>query len=288
MSRGVFSLLSNNLSQRVQFFIFVFASFLFVPVADATLTREGNVTQNDFAGAGCSRADRDPFQCMVCNVYHEARGEPYAGKVAVARTILTRVRLGHAPDACRVTYQPGQFSWTAGGPRRLPGRGNPNYVALQESVRATAEALRDGPNGTTHFHATWANPSWARSRRCQRTVTHGRHHFYSCTAQIYEELADLSRFANAGDQLAGLPITESGSFDPEWLVPEEILPETERAPASMELEPRVLSPRLPRRNAIVDFPRRSDEASRGQVDYFARRERGGYVAIEIPAEELLQ
>jgi N-acetylmuramoyl-L-alanine amidase len=65
----------------------------------------------------------NPRTCMALNLYHEARGEPVAGMIAVFEVVLARVKSAKFPDdICGVVWQQhvkpngvkvGQFSWTA-------------------------------------------------------------------------------------------------------------------------------------------------------------------------------
>jgi len=51
--------------------------------------------------------------CLAQNVYHEARGESWHGKMAVALVTLNRTEHWRFPKTiCKVVYQPGQFTWT--------------------------------------------------------------------------------------------------------------------------------------------------------------------------------
>ena len=50
--------------------------------------------------------------CLQLAIYHEARGEPELGQIAVAQVILNRVSSEPFPDTpCGVVYQPRQFSF---------------------------------------------------------------------------------------------------------------------------------------------------------------------------------
>jgi spore germination cell wall hydrolase CwlJ-like protein len=52
--------------------------------------------------------------CLAEAIYHEARGEPILGKIAVAQVIKNRIASPAYPDTiCKVVFQPGQFTWTA-------------------------------------------------------------------------------------------------------------------------------------------------------------------------------
>ena len=60
------------------------------------------------------------LDCLAKNIYHEAKGEPFEGKVAVAQVTINRAASGQFPsDICKVVYQKNvvydkvlcQFSW---------------------------------------------------------------------------------------------------------------------------------------------------------------------------------
>ena len=51
----------------------------------------------------------DTLKCMALNIYHEARGDNYAGKVAVSDVVLNRVNDTRYPNTiCDVIYQGGE------------------------------------------------------------------------------------------------------------------------------------------------------------------------------------
>lgn len=53
------------------------------------------------------------LDCLTENIYHESRGEPVEGQIAVAATTLNRLMSDRYPDTvCDVVYEKGQFSWT--------------------------------------------------------------------------------------------------------------------------------------------------------------------------------
>lgn len=57
---------------------------------------------------------KEELRCMELNIHHEARGESYAGKIAIANVTMNRVRSGIFPDSiCKVIKQPNQFSWVS-------------------------------------------------------------------------------------------------------------------------------------------------------------------------------
>jgi len=115
-------------------------------------------------------------QCLALNVYHEARGEPEAGKRAVAEVTLARVA-ERSTSICREVYRPAQFSWTA-TPTRAHG------PAWRDAQRVAAAVLFDEmrgaccehAKGATYYHANSVRPGWARTM--ERVATIGNHHFY--------------------------------------------------------------------------------------------------------------
>lgn len=88
-------------------------------------------------------------------VYSEARGEPYAGQVAVAAVVLNRVRSSKFPNTISgVVYQKGAFTAVADGQINL----TPNETAY----KAARDALNgwDPTNGCLYYY----NPSTATSK----------------------------------------------------------------------------------------------------------------------------
>ena len=103
--------------------------------------------------------DRE-FDCLVRNVYQEARGEPYKGKVAVALVTINRTKSERFPSTiCGVVYQRGQFSWT-----RNYAKVRVDPVVWQAAKDAAFSAYMGvetlGGFKATHFHNTSVNPGW--------------------------------------------------------------------------------------------------------------------------------
>lgn len=122
---------------------------------------------------------RQDFQCLARNIYHEARGEPRMGKLAVAQITLNRVQTGTwGKSVCQVVYAPSQFSWT-GQPNKR--RIKPQGADWDESVRV-AQAFLAGERvrrleASTHFHSQSIRPpGWTRQMRLAQQV--GQHIFF--------------------------------------------------------------------------------------------------------------
>lgn len=125
------------------------------------------------------------LDCLARNIYYEAGGEPFEGKVAVAQVTINRMESGLFPnDLCRVVYQKNvvydkvlcQFSWYCEGPAKVPPR---HVAAYKESELVAKQVLLEGfrlPSLTQalYFHAKHINPQWKR----ERVAVIGGHVFY--------------------------------------------------------------------------------------------------------------
>ncbi|ATA59319.1 cell wall hydrolase [Geobacillus stearothermophilus] len=122
--------------------------------------------------AGITAAEKDLLARLV---HAEAKGEPYAGKVAVATVVLNRVDHPDFPDTIRaVIYERsgGRYAFTP------VANGTINEPADRESYRAVEEALafRGLGNGSLYFYnPKTAKSKWLRSRPV--TVVIGNHVF---------------------------------------------------------------------------------------------------------------
>ena len=126
------------------------------------------------------------LSCLAKNIYHEAGGEPFEGKVAVAQVTINRANSdGKFPgDICKVVYQKNvfydkvlcQFSWVCDRDSKF----NPKYPAIyNESMEVAKKVLLEGyrlPSlvDALYFHADYVNPGWKK----QKVAKIGRHIFY--------------------------------------------------------------------------------------------------------------
>ena len=118
------------------------------------------------------------FDCMVCNCYHETRGESKEGKIAVAKTVLSRAESRSYPKTvCKVVYQPWQFSWTRDRySNTIKTRNSLDRRSLAECRSAIDQAINEGPNGLIYFYnPKVVTPAWA--KRVTRCAQLGRHVF---------------------------------------------------------------------------------------------------------------
>lgn len=123
-------------------------------------------------------------KCLATGIYFEARGEEVKGQAAVAQVILNRVRNPSYPGSiCGVVYQNEnwfnrcQFSFACDGiadliiDRRAFRLAKDVAMAVSAGKIFLAEVA-----SSTHYNATYVNPSWARSM--QRMTQIGSHIFY--------------------------------------------------------------------------------------------------------------
>lgn len=105
------------------------------------------------------------LNCLVDNIYHEARGEPKAGMIAVARVTLNRV--GRWEDTiCKVVHQKNQFSWTKKKIKKSK--------QCPECVDAALTAFAKDGFEATHYHNQTVNPKWGLTK----VASIGNHTFY--------------------------------------------------------------------------------------------------------------
>ena len=80
--------------------------------------------------ADAQKMNWESLRCMALNIYHEARGEPIEGKIAVGHVVLNRAASRRFPgQICAVVKQGGenrryrcQFSWWCDGRSDRPPR----------------------------------------------------------------------------------------------------------------------------------------------------------------------
>lgn len=123
-------------------------------------------------GSSSGTAAQDSTVNLLARVISaEARGEPYAGQVAVGAVILNRVEHPSFPSTIAgVVYQPGAFT--------CMDDGQINQPVAESAVRAAREALNgsDPSDGAIYyFNPNTATSSWIWSRPLIKTI--GNHRF---------------------------------------------------------------------------------------------------------------
>ena len=125
-----------------------------------------------------SHADPSDILCLSEAIYHEARGEPWSGRLAVATVILNRVKSPLFPNSvCKVVRQPRQFSyWWDGKSDRMRNVGA-RLVALRMAQKVL-EGLRSSDVGEAlYYHTKRVAPHWA--ARFRQVASFGSHIFYA-------------------------------------------------------------------------------------------------------------
>ena len=119
----------------------------------------------------------NPLYCMMKNIYHEARGEPIKGQIAVANVTMNRVAHSRFPNSvCEVVFQRKQFSWTLSRAKVHNQDIQFNNTIYIIALKAVTGRLVDYTGGATHFHTKAINPYWADSKVYLNTI--GNHVFY--------------------------------------------------------------------------------------------------------------
>ena len=123
------------------------------------------------------RARWADVECLAKNIYHEARGEGLAGKIAVAQVTINRVESRQFQNTiCGVVYAPSQFSWTLDKRKRVRDQKSwQASVSIARAVLTQAVRLPDFP--ALYFHTPQVNPKWNRNKTVVARI--GNHIFYS-------------------------------------------------------------------------------------------------------------
>ena len=136
-------------------------------------------------------------QCLAMNVYHEARNQGTAGRMAVISVTLNRVADDRFPNTvCDVVYQgPHRPSWKGTG-EMIPVRhkcqfswycdGKSDKPYDQETFNSIYDlsytvvydmmSIVDITDGATHYHADYVLPDWASTKT--KTIEIEDHIFY--------------------------------------------------------------------------------------------------------------
>ena len=126
--------------------------------------------------------------CLALNMYHEARGEPLAGRIAVTQVVLNRTKSQQFPNTvCEVVKQARyynntlilhkcQFSWYCDGKSDKPTDQIEWEKALNLSTSIILNNIPDITEGALYYHATSVSPYWA--EHYTPVVTINNHIFY--------------------------------------------------------------------------------------------------------------
>ena len=146
----------------------------------------------------------ESLMCLALNVYHEAKNQSFIGQVAVAQVVMNRVKDSRFPNTiCEVVYQGPvkeswktrqypdledhkriyypkkhqcQFSWYCDGKSDRIWNEDAFARAFIIAKRVIAGQYDGYLEGATHYHATYVNPDWAKTKTLITQV--GDHIFY--------------------------------------------------------------------------------------------------------------
>jgi N-acetylmuramoyl-L-alanine amidase len=110
---------------------------------------------------------------LTLNVYHEARGEPKIGQLAVAHVTLNRAA-DRQQTLEQVINTPYQFSWTFQKKTYLPTDRDAFIDSMQTALYAMV--TEDFTEGATYYHVQDIQPEW--SDEVIYVGQYGSHLFY--------------------------------------------------------------------------------------------------------------
>lgn len=136
----------------------------------------GILLQSPFAEARNCAGMSSERTCLLCNCYHETRGESINGMVAVGKVVKTRARSPLFPNSvCGVVKQRKQFSWWPGS-RNEPLN---DAAGVKKCEMAVGRIMNFNGFYALYYHNPSVRPKWA--GRCKRLGKIGNHIFYkSC------------------------------------------------------------------------------------------------------------
>jgi spore germination cell wall hydrolase CwlJ-like protein len=153
--------------------------------ASATANAEEAVAPPAIQSASSNLSENDRA-CLASAIYHEARGEPADGQIAVAQVVLNRVHSGRWPGSiCGVVYQNArrgvkcQFSFACHRHVAKPKAGDAtwdNAVALADAVASGKASAAGEVARATHYHTVAVRPIWRLGLKPLGRI--GRHVFY--------------------------------------------------------------------------------------------------------------
>lgn len=147
------------------------------PVTEETETETPRASSlNELVGqVDTDKPLTEQMRCLAGAVYFESRGEPLAGQLAVAETVINRSEDRRWPASyCGVVYQRSQFSFVKNG--RMPNIRTSS--AAWDRAKAIARIAHEGlweteAKDAVYFHAKYVRPGWSRSKtRLTQIDTH--------------------------------------------------------------------------------------------------------------------
>ena len=140
------------------------------------------------ASKGLTDEEYEERRCLVEAIYFEARSESILAQLAIANVILERVKLANFPNTvCKVVkqgrYYKGHpirhkcaFSYWCDGKSEKMYNNKAKQNAIKVAAMAASGIFVDQTLYSTHYHATYVNPKWAKDK--EFIVRIGDHLFY--------------------------------------------------------------------------------------------------------------
>ena len=130
------------------------------------------------------------IQCLATNIYYETMASSLIDSMAVTDVVLNRVKHEKYPSTpCEVVHQSYlndkgepllnkcQFSWYCDGKADEPQNAEAWERSVNHAVTMfTTSKWRGITEGSTHYHATYVSPSWAKA--FTKIAQMGAHIFY--------------------------------------------------------------------------------------------------------------
>lgn len=120
----------------------------------------------------------EQLNCLAGAIYHESKGEPLDGQLAVARVIVARAESPKFPSSyCGVVYQRHQFSFVRGNSMPAINKASRAWQRAQKlALIADQDGWKSVAEGALYFHANYVNPRW--NRKMTRLAQIDNHIFY--------------------------------------------------------------------------------------------------------------
>jgi len=176
---------SPSVNRAISFILMVLAFCTSVSLLNWAVTNKLSRTEVPGTSQVTAEMRERQLGCLAKNIYHEAGGEPFEGKVAVAQVTMNRVNSSQFPgDVCKVIYQKNmfyervvcQFSWTCD--RDVTFRPT-NRASYNESMIAAQKVLLEdyrlpSLKNALYYHADFVDPHWKK----EQVAKIGHHIFY--------------------------------------------------------------------------------------------------------------
>lgn len=131
---------------------------------------------------------KDQFDCLVTTLYHEARGEPNQGVLAVANVVLNRMESPRYPKTvCGVVKQQlvkgiWQFSFWKEKKLLTKPVDKQAWQRMEKLAQQVINLHYAGfdivDDSMYYYNPDVANPNWAKSKKLQFVRKIGKHKFY--------------------------------------------------------------------------------------------------------------